>query len=294
MWQCPPRSVLVPVDFGDASARAVSIGALVASAHDVPLVALHAETLEAPPYFTHQQIDALEAGRRAARNAATDYVRRFVAAHTAYPADVRLVEQPPAEAILEASRSVDLVVMGTHGRRGPSRWWLGSVAERLIRVADTPVLVVRAEDPAQPAAEVFSRILTMTHRGSPVGVASVWADTLASIFAGEVHDGGTTETCDLDAVRASSLVVISLPSDHAGRSVADSVVTLLRTCGRPALFVPEGREVGGSGLGDRGWGIGVGGSGKAGSGGFSPAADSRPDRLKHRKTDRLKALRPKE
>lgn len=239
MWQCPPRSILAPVDFGDASARAVSIGALVASAFDAPLVALHAETLEAPPYFTHQQIDALEAGRQAAREAAADYVRRFVAGRTAYPADVRLVDQPPAEAILEASGAFDLVVMGTHGRRGPSRWWLGSVAERVIRVTDTPVLVVRADESVPPTPELFSRVLTMTHRGSTAAVATAWADTLASIFAGEVLDGGTTEACDREAVRASSLVVISLPADHAARSVADSVVTLLRTCGRPTLFVPQ-------------------------------------------------------
>jgi nucleotide-binding universal stress UspA family protein len=40
---------------------------------------------------------------------------------------------------------VDLIVMGTHGRRGLNRWLLGSVTERVVRTADVPVLTVRAE-----------------------------------------------------------------------------------------------------------------------------------------------------
>ncbi len=42
----------------------------------------------------------------------------------------------------------DLIVVGTHGRRGFSRALLGSVAERLIRTATRPVLVVRGDEPA--------------------------------------------------------------------------------------------------------------------------------------------------
>jgi len=40
---------------------------------------------------------------------------------------------------------VDLIVMGTHGRRGIDRWLLGSVTERVMRTADVPVLTVRSE-----------------------------------------------------------------------------------------------------------------------------------------------------
>lgn len=38
---------------------------------------------------------------------------------------------------------VDMIVMGTHGRRGLNRWLLGSVTERIVRSADVPVLTVR-------------------------------------------------------------------------------------------------------------------------------------------------------
>ena len=56
-----PDAILVAVDFGDASARAVALGgALVQRLGTVALTLLHAESLEAPPYFTADQIDGLE------------------------------------------------------------------------------------------------------------------------------------------------------------------------------------------------------------------------------------------
>ena len=50
-------------------------------------------------------------------------------------------------AILEYAdeNDVDVIVMGTHGRRGLDRWILGSVTERVVRTADVPVLTVRSE-----------------------------------------------------------------------------------------------------------------------------------------------------
>jgi universal stress protein A len=52
----------------------------------------------------------------------------------------------PYEAIAEAARSkdADLVVLGTHGRKGVSRFFLGSVAARVISTAPCPVMTVRA------------------------------------------------------------------------------------------------------------------------------------------------------
>ena len=51
------------------------------------------------------------------------------------------------EAIIEAARQegADLIVMGTHGRRGASRLFLGSVASRVISTASCPVMTVRSE-----------------------------------------------------------------------------------------------------------------------------------------------------
>lgn len=236
MWQCPPRSVLVPVDFGDASARALSLAGLVASAFDARLVALHAETLEAPPYFTHDQIDALEREREAARAHGLQYLSGFAARQTAYAVQTTVVEGPAAEAILEATGSSDLVIMGTHGRRGPTRWWLGSVAERVVRDATCPVLVMRAE--AAATTEAFANIHLLVHRGAPLAAGRQWADVLAATFGGEVYEAGDTDACDVASIQRASLVVVAVPMEHSARGVADSVAHLLRRCTRPVLFVP--------------------------------------------------------
>lgn len=51
----------------------------------------------------------------------------------------------PAEKILEYAKKngVDLIIMGTHGRSGPARWAFGSVTDRVIRLSQAPVMVIR-------------------------------------------------------------------------------------------------------------------------------------------------------
>lgn len=69
--------------------------------------------------------------------------------------------ESPAELILEVAEAqdVDLIVMCTHGRGGISRWVYGSVADKVLRYAHAPVLLVRAEQQqaaihTQPVAEM--------------------------------------------------------------------------------------------------------------------------------------------
>lgn len=57
----------------------------------------------------------------------------------------------PAETIVEYARrhNCDLIVMGTHGRTGLSHLLMGSVAEKVVRLAPCPVMVVRQQEPAE-------------------------------------------------------------------------------------------------------------------------------------------------
>lgn len=59
--------------------------------------------------------------------------------------ETEVIEGDPAESILEYAREIDadVIVAGTHGRSGVKRHLLGSVAERLVRHADCPVLTVQ-------------------------------------------------------------------------------------------------------------------------------------------------------
>ncbi len=63
------------------------------------------------------------------------------------PAELRgeplLLEGPPVQALVEASEDHDALLVGTHGRKGLQRFWLGSISEQLVRRAVCPVLVLR-------------------------------------------------------------------------------------------------------------------------------------------------------
>lgn len=58
--------------------------------------------------------------------------------------DTKVMVGTPADTILDYAKAneVDLIIMATHGRSGISRWALGSVAERVLQLASTPVLIV--------------------------------------------------------------------------------------------------------------------------------------------------------
>jgi nucleotide-binding universal stress UspA family protein len=58
------------------------------------------------------------------------------------PFEIRIVKGHPADEVLKAANDTDLVVMGSLGRTGISRYLLGSVTEKVIRNSKTPVMVV--------------------------------------------------------------------------------------------------------------------------------------------------------
>jgi len=62
-----------------------------------------------------------------------------------YKGDVLVHIGNPAQSIVEVSEGYDIIIMSTHGRTGFSRFLLGSVAEKVLRLASIPVMVVEDE-----------------------------------------------------------------------------------------------------------------------------------------------------
>ena len=62
------------------------------------------------------------------------------------PCDVLIGEGSPVKFIVESSKDFDLIVMGTLGRTGFSKLMMGSVAERVVRYSNCPVMVIRAPE----------------------------------------------------------------------------------------------------------------------------------------------------
>ncbi|HEU0164197.1 MAG TPA: universal stress protein [Thermomicrobiales bacterium] len=61
-----------------------------------------------------------------------------------YDVSGEIAQGPIARTIVDAAKPEDVIVIGSHGRTGVQRWFLGSVAEDVIRHANCPVLLIRA------------------------------------------------------------------------------------------------------------------------------------------------------
>jgi nucleotide-binding universal stress UspA family protein len=142
------KNVLVATDFSEPSAIALDYGRELARTHGAKLHVLHVvedlrwryATDMAPTGLIGIQED-LEASARARLDGlVTDEDRRQLRAHATVVTAVA-----PSEAIVTfaTAEAVDVIVMGTHGRNGFAHLLLGSVAERVVRLAPCPVLTVR-------------------------------------------------------------------------------------------------------------------------------------------------------
>jgi nucleotide-binding universal stress UspA family protein len=230
------RHILAAVDFGAASERALQVAGALGEAFGASVIALHAETFEVPPYFTLDQIARLERERERLKAAAAGHVREMAARVTTQPITPLVTEGAAAEAILSHVGRADLVVMGTHGRRGPGRWWLGSVAERVLRETPAPLLILRAADPAPPPRELFQHVLVMPGREGMRPAAAAWAEALAARFSGRTAPGPALASCTPADLSGATLVVAPLEGQGDERLAAEAV-RLLRTCPMPVLFV---------------------------------------------------------
>lgn len=77
--------------------------------------------------------------------AAVDYVRDL-GAEEGVPVELSIREGTPVKVILDESPTYDIIVMGTLGRTGMSKLLMGSVAERVVRASQCPVMVVRSPE----------------------------------------------------------------------------------------------------------------------------------------------------
>ncbi len=143
------RHVLTPVDFGETSQRALDTAIELAVRFDAGLTLLHVYEIPAYVYggMTYTPSDLFTEVETAARQqleATLAEVKRKLPRTRAL-----LRRGVPHEGILAcaAEEVADIIVMGTHGRRGVSHLMLGSVAEKVVRLSPVPVLTIR-----QPAA----------------------------------------------------------------------------------------------------------------------------------------------
>lgn len=142
------RRILVATDFAESAEHALACAVQLARRHGAELILLHVYMdLPAYPEITAGQVEAIYEEQRAWIESALE--RRARAARgEGLLARALLRTGPAASTIAETAKEAgtDLVVVGTHGRSGIDRLVLGSVAERVVRLAPCPVLVVKSND----------------------------------------------------------------------------------------------------------------------------------------------------
>ena len=141
------KHLLVPTDFGEASARALDLAIALASPTESKITLLHVSWIAPVAYAgfdtggVYWPTDELAKAAKKELEAAFALARAKAGYSKIEPL---LMSGPPWQLILQVAseRGVDLIVMGTHGRRGLSRVLLGSVAEKVVRLSPVPVLTV--------------------------------------------------------------------------------------------------------------------------------------------------------
>lgn len=145
--------ILCPIDFSEGSRQAMRTAARIANEHDAELVLFHAWYI--PPVMEDgtsilppSVIDEIAAD---AKRALDDAVQEATTLGARHAGGALAHGTPWAEVTRKLEQQAfDLCVIGTHGRTGLKRIFLGSVAEKVVRHAPCSVLVVRLDSKAQP------------------------------------------------------------------------------------------------------------------------------------------------
>lgn len=136
------KHILVPTDFAPASAQAIELAIGLAEQFGAEVTLLHVWELPVYPYMemivnTAELTDQVEQAARSCFETAT------TALQARLPRAKGILKMGlPWQQILDAipACQADLVVMGTHGRRGLGHLVMGSVAEKVVRLSPVPVL----------------------------------------------------------------------------------------------------------------------------------------------------------
>jgi nucleotide-binding universal stress UspA family protein len=141
--------IVAPVDFSDCSRQGLARAITMARSEGAALDILHAYRLPTSdvtdfgPTVTPRQVDELQYERQRQLD---EFVEEFDL--TGLSVSTHLDVADPATAVVETveDHDADLVVMGTHGRRGFRKLFLGSTASKVLRRMPCSVMTVRTED----------------------------------------------------------------------------------------------------------------------------------------------------
>lgn len=236
------KRILCPVDFSDFSVSAYEYALTLAEYYKSHLLVLHAIELSKYPYadYVGATGDFVDLSR-AVCDGGKAKLQEFVSKHPRHAVEPQLaVDQGNASDLILSfalKDNIEVIVMGTHGRRGFDRLVMGSTTDRVLRRAPCPVLVV--SDPSHNVMTTgpdgrhrLTRILYCTDFSENSDKAMVYAISVAAEYGAELMvlhvverapDLASAET--LIATRAEQLVRL-LPVNEGRKFTVNTAVRL--------------------------------------------------------------------
>jgi nucleotide-binding universal stress UspA family protein len=179
--------ILVPTDRSDPARRALEQAADLATQYGATVTVLH--VVDTRELDRGEDVDERTRTARTDLDASLDDLDLAVTPETAVRAGI------PSEEILDYAHEsgTDLLVMGTHGRTGVRRYLLGSVAEKVVRLSDVPVLTVHPAE-VDVGSVPYERILVPTDGSDGAGAAVDCATDLATTYGAALHAVSVVDT----------------------------------------------------------------------------------------------------
>jgi nucleotide-binding universal stress UspA family protein len=234
-------TILIPTDGSEGALRAAEHGAYLARLFDADVHLLSVVDLQAAagPFDAGGVDRAFVERLEDEGEEALDDVERAVEDAIEGGGTIkveRAVERGrPSETILEyvEEHGVDVVAMGTHGRTGVRRYVAGSVTERVLRLADVPVLTVRATERSRVTGD-YEEILVPTDGSEAASAAVQHGLAIAQHTGARVH---AVNVVDADAVAAGEEPPAGLETalEEEGRRATEAIADRARRSGLDAV-----------------------------------------------------------
>lgn len=174
------KKILFPTDFSEQAKRALPHAINMAAFEGGELHLLHVVVLHGPTSPLTEEFSGEEEARAALDGLQTGETRVVHAVR-------RAIAASPAILDYAAENDVDLIVMGSHGRRGFRRLLLGSVTEEVVRAGRWPVLTVRTGRGDDETSPNYGAILAPVDFSSHTEFGVRTAVDLARRFSAELH-----------------------------------------------------------------------------------------------------------
>ncbi len=179
--------VLVPLDGSVMAEKALPHALALARTLDIPVTLI--TVIERSSEFSADKARYLDTLIDSAVKNSEGYLEQFARTCSGVTIEYTVEQGKPEDAIVmnAAAKEGTLITMATHGRSGLDLWLLGSVTAKVVHVADTPILVVRASEEAGSAHETAPESIIVPLDGStPAESVLAYVVELATAFRSKV------------------------------------------------------------------------------------------------------------